>query len=184
LKAYLAFLDESGLLMAPLVRRSWSPRGQTPILYQRTRSYQKVSMLATLCVAPARNRVSLYFRLHPNENIRAPLVADFLRQLRTQLAAPVILIWDRLPSHRARCVQNWLQQQTGLDAEFLPPYAPELNPVEYLWSYLKTNPLANLAVTELDPLTRPARRHTRRIQYNQQLLRSFLAHSPLFLRLK
>ncbi len=178
------FLDESGLLMAPWVRRSWAPRGHTPVLWQRTRSHQKVSLLAALCVAPARDRVSLYFRLHPNENIRVPRVIGFLRQLLAHLGGPLIVIWDRLPSHRARVLHTWLQNQPRLRAEFLPPYAPELNPVEYLWAYLKTNPLANLSAFELGPLARTARQHARRLQRNQSLLRSFLAHSPLFLRLK
>src|SRR3989442_37037 len=60
LNARLVFLDESGLLMAPLVRRTWAPRGQTPILLQRTRSHDKVSVTAVLTVSPRRRRVSLY----------------------------------------------------------------------------------------------------------------------------
>ncbi|MFC1735154.1 IS630 family transposase [Candidatus Hydrogenedentota bacterium] len=48
LRAWLVFLDESGMLMAPHVRRSWAPRGQTPIMYQRTRAHQKVSVIADL----------------------------------------------------------------------------------------------------------------------------------------
>lgn len=170
--------------MSPLVRRSWAPRGQTPILLQRTRSHQKVSVVAALCVAPSRDRVSLYFRLHPDQSITSRLIIDFLRQLRGHLSAPLIIVWDRLSSHRALVLRRWLQSHPQIHLEFLPPYAPELNPVEYLWSYLKNNPLANIALMQLDPLAKLARRHTRRLQHNQTLLRSFLAHSPLFLRLK
>ncbi len=64
------------------------------------------------------------------------------------------------------------------------PYAPELNPVEYAWSYLKMNPLANLAAPELDVLADSARRAARSVQRKPHLLRSFLAHSPLSLRLR
>lgn len=184
MKAYLVFVDESGLLMAPLVRRSWAPRGETPVLYQRTRSHQKVSAIAALCIAPTRDHVSLCFRLHPNQNIRAPLVLAFLRQLLRQLQAPVVVVWDRLQAHRALIVQSFLKRRAGLCAEFLPPYAPELNPVEYLWSYLKSNPLANWAPTDLEILTTTTRHHTRRVQRHEELLRSFLAHSSLFLYLK
>ncbi len=66
---------------------------------------------------------------------------------------------------------------------FLPAYAPELNPVEYAWGYLKMNPLANRPTFETAELAALARRHTRALQRNQSLLRSFLRHSPLFLRL-
>jgi hypothetical protein len=48
--------------MSPLVRRSWAPRGVTPILCQRTRRREKVSAIAALCVAPTRGRIHLYFR--------------------------------------------------------------------------------------------------------------------------
>ncbi|NOZ10206.1 MAG: hypothetical protein GXP09_04080 [Gammaproteobacteria bacterium] len=67
--------------MAPLVRRSWSPCGQTPVLVQRTRSHKKVSVIAALCVAPRRDHMHLYFRLHPDTHINAVLIIAFLRQL-------------------------------------------------------------------------------------------------------
>lgn len=101
LKAHLVFLDESGLLMAPLTRRSWSPRGRTPVLYQRTRAHQKVSAIAALSISPHRHRRHLYFRLHSNVNINADLVIAFLSQLLRQLDGSVVLVWDRLQAHRA-----------------------------------------------------------------------------------
>jgi transposase len=183
LKAYLVFLDESGLLMAPLVRRSWSPCGLTPVFYQRTRSHQKVSVIAALCVAPDRNRVHLYFRLHPGRNINSQAVMDFLRHLVRQLRAPIILVWDRLLAHRSKKVQKFLLNTPPLHAHFLPAYAPELNPVENVWGYLKLNPLANHAPDDLFTLTSDARSCTRSLQRNQLLLRSFLQHTPLSFRL-
>ena len=97
----------------------------------------------------------------------------------------MILIWDRLAAHRSGIVQRWLVCHRDVRVEFPgPPYAPELNPVEYLWAYLKRNLLPNLAVTDLDILAGEARRQGRRLQRQEMLLRSFLAHSPLFLRLK
>lgn len=55
--------------MGPLVRRSWQPRGQTPVLVQRGRHLEKVSALAALCVSPRQDQVRLYFRLHPKAEI-------------------------------------------------------------------------------------------------------------------
>ncbi|MCH7928904.1 MAG: hypothetical protein IIA01_00160 [Proteobacteria bacterium] len=62
--------------------------------------------------------------------------------------------------------------------------APELNPVAYLWSWLKANPLANFAPHDVEPLAGAARRSARAAQKKQRLLRSFIRHSPLSLRLK
>jgi transposase len=184
LRVFLVFLDESGFLMAPLVRRSWAPHGLTPMLYQRTRTYQKVSSIAALCVTPTRDRLHLYFRLHPDSNINSAVVIDFLRHLRRQLNGPIVLLWDRLMPHRSGKMQTFLASTPDLHGFSLPPYAPELNPVENVWGYLKHNPLSNWTPDDLEDLTTSARSHSRSIQRKQNLLRSFVKHSPLPLRLR
>jgi transposase len=170
--------------MAPLVRRSWAPRGCTPILFQRTQSHKKVSAIAVLCISPKRDLVQLYFRLHPDANINGQAVLQFLKQLVKQIKMrPLILIWDRPLPHRAKKVQSFILNSKNLYSEYLPPYAPELNPVENVWGYLKINPLANDALYDIQTLARTTRRHGKSLQSRQPLLRSFLKHSPLFLRL-
>ena len=171
-------------MMAPFLRRTWNPRGETPLLHHCGGTHRKVSAIAALCVPPERDDVRLYFRLHPNANINAERVVDFLGQLLTQVDAPMVLIWDRLNAHRAYLVQDFLAAHRQLATEFFPPYAPELNPIEYVWGYLKLNPLANLAFFHLEELTTTARSQTRSLQRKPDLLRSFLRHSPLSLRLK
>lgn len=168
--------------MAPLVRRSWSPRGHTPVLKQRTRLYRKISVIGALCITPQRDAVHLYFRLHA-ANINAVRIISFLRQLDRQLKAPAILIWDRLPAHRAVKVRSFLAGRPHLHTELLPPYAPELNPIEYLWGYLNFNPLANLACMDLEVLGDCARQAARSVQTDQDLLRSLIRHCSLSLRL-
>lgn len=170
--------------MAPLVRRSWAPRGHTPRLYQRGRSHRKVSVIAAVVVPPTRDRVGCYFRLHPDANINGPLLVAFLRQLRRQLPTPIILVWDRLKAHRGQAVQTFLAGEPRVHIELLPAYAPELNPVEFLWGHAKHNPLANFAPVDLASLTATTRSTVRSLQRRSDLLHSFLRHSPLFLRLK
>lgn len=170
--------------MAPLVRRSWAPCGQTPRLYQRTRSHQKVSVIGALAVSPARDRVRCYFRLHPLINLNGPRIVAFLRQLTRQIKTPMVLVWDRLQAHRGKAVQAFLLENPTVRSVLLPPYAPELNPIEYAWGYLKTNPLANFAPTDAVQLADATRRHAKAIQKNQNVLRSFIHHSPLSLCLK
>lgn len=169
--------------MAPLVRRTWAPVGQTPILYQRGRSHERVSMIAALTVSPRRRRVGLYFSLLPNENVVTQNLLRFVRALRRELGSPIVLVWDRLNVHRS--VSTQLRRRSrSIHPVFLPPYAPDLNPVEPFWAYLKMNPLANHAPLDVDELGRRAKRHTRRIARDQVLLRSFLQATPLFLRLR
>ena len=185
LNAGLVFIDESGLLMAPWVRRTWAPRGQTPVLYQRGRAHQKVSAIAALCISARRDQLRCYFRLHPGANIRTPQVAAFLRQLARQLNPErFLVIWDRLQAHRPLKIQTLLHTPPALGSYFLPAYAPELNPVELLWAYLKTNPLANAPHYTLEDLQKSTHTHGRAIQRQEPLLRSFVEHGPLSLRLR
>jgi len=180
LKASLVFLDESGLLMAPLVRRTWAPVGQTPILYQRTRSHERISMIAAITVSPKRRKVGLCFRLLPKENVVTCNLLSFIRQLRRQLGSPILIVWDRLNVHRS--VWSRIHRRNhSIHSALLPPYAPELNPVEAFWAYLKMNPLADYAPRDVQELFVRAERHIRGIADDQLLLRSFIEASPLSL---
>jgi transposase len=180
LKASLALIDESGFLMAPLVRRTWAPRGHTPSLYHRTRSHQKVSAIAAIVVSPKGRRVRLIFRLHKDTNINAKLALEYLGLLKHHIAGRCIVVWDRSRTHKAKIVQTTIASQSKLLLEYFPPYAPELNPVEYVWGYLKNTGMANNAPTEVDVLARETRRYTRAIQMKPVLLRAFLHRSSLF----
>lgn len=182
--AALAFLDESGFLMMPLVRRTWAPRGQTPCLRHRTNSHRKVSVMAALVVSPERDRVQLFFRLHAQANIQSGRVLAFLKHLGRHFQCPMTLLWDRFMPHRARRVQDYLSRKKTWHSAFLPAYAPELNPTENVWSYLKMNAMVNDPLYDLEELTQSARRHSRALQRRESLLRSLLKHTPLFLRLK
>lgn len=169
--------------MAPILRRTWSPRGQTPVLRQRTRCHQKVSVIAAIAVSQKRNKVHLLFRLHPNKNIATRQVLHFLRQLLRHLKGHVVLVWDRFNPHRSARIKMFQTKTPRLHIIFFPPYAPELNPTENFWSYLKTNPLANAAFPDLPSLLHRTRHHSRAIQRCRPLLHSFIKHSPLSLRL-
>lgn len=184
LRAWLVFLDESGFLMAPLVRRGWRPRRSPTVLLQRTRSHKKVSAIAALCIPPTRDQVRLTFRLHPDINIDSDRVIAFLQHLRQHLQGTIVLLWDGLNAHRSHLTRAFLSRQPDIHAFPLPAYAPELNPVEYLWGYLKRNPLVNFAPLDLATLANSTRRATRCAQRRPDLLRSFLSHTPLSLRLK
>ena len=78
---------------------------------------------------------NIYFKLVQGA-VRAPEVVAFLKALRRHLGdRKLLIVWDRLQAHRSRLVREYVESQKGaIHLEYLPPYAPELNPVEYLWA--------------------------------------------------
>ncbi len=179
MNAPIVFVDESGVMLAPFVRRSWAPRGQTPILRQRGAHRQKVSVIAAISIRIDRRQASLYFRTYPEVSIDRTRIPPFLGQLRRHIRGPFILVWDGLAAHRSPNVRRYCAQR-GIDLERLPPYAPELNPVEMVWSFLKMNPLANLAPHNLEELIAATRQAGRSTQRKLSVIEGCLHHTPLF----
>ena len=171
-------------MITPLVRRTWAPRGQTPVLYQRGRSRQKVSVIAALGIPPGRDRVQCCVRLAPDASIDALGVRAFLGHLTRLIRTPITIIWDRRNTHRAQIIQRGRAAHPRVRVERWPPYAPELNPVELVWGHTQRNPLANDAPPDLDALVQTTRRRTRRLARNQPVLRALLRHCGLSLHLK
>src|SRR5437867_2141386 len=104
LNAYLVFLDESGFLLLPTVRRTWAPRGATPLLRHRYRR-DKVSAISAVTVSPQRHRCGLYAHFHC-DNISQVEVALFLCLLLRHLAGPIIVLWDGGAIHGGPAVEQ------------------------------------------------------------------------------
>jgi transposase len=120
-----------------------------------------------------------YFRLFPGA-IRGPQVIEFLTHLLAHLPGRLLVIWDGLPAHRSRLVQHWVAaQRARLELERLPAYAPELNPVEYLWGYWKQHELPNFCPKNFAELSDHARRALRRMRKRSSLVRSFWHQAQL-----
>ena len=179
-RALLIFLDESGFSERPSIRRTWSPRGQTPILVTPF-NWKRLSAIASLITTPSARRVGLCLRLQPG-TVKQPQILAYLRALKHHVRGrKVILLWDRLPAHRGSRVQDWITRQpTWLTTEFLPPYAPELNPVEYFWSHLSRTDMAQFIGEDLNCVRRQARKAACRVRHRTALGRAFLKHSKLF----
>lgn len=172
-------LDESGFSQQPPVQRTWAPQGRTPVL-RVPFNWKRLSAMGALAVSPDLRRVRTFLGLRTG-NVDAAAVVGFLRCLRRHLRAPVLLVWDRLGAHLSRATQEYLAcQRHWLQVEWLPAYAPELNPVEYLWSYLDRTTLANFSADDLAQLTAQARRGRRRLWRKPDLALAFLKHSGLY----
>lgn len=177
LGAYLAFVDESGFLLIPTVRRTWAPRGKTPLLYHSYRR-DRISTISALTVSPCRGRAGLYVAFH-RRNITGVEVVEFLRHLQRHLHKPIVLLWDGGSIHRRRLVKDYLaDSHTRFHVYRFPAYAPELNPDEYVWTQSKRY-LANTTPRDLDELGQDLRRALGRIGRSQQLLKACLHESAL-----
>jgi transposase len=123
---------------------------------------------------------NFYFRLFPG-TIGGPQVVEFLQHLLRHLRGKLLVIWDGLPAHRSRVVKDFLiQQRKRLEVEFLPAYAPELNPVEYLWGYWKEHELPNFCPKNFGELSHHALRALRRMRRRPTLVAAFWKQAELF----
>ena len=125
-----------------------------------------------------------YLQFHTDTSIRQEQVIGFLKHLLRHLPGAAIVIWDRLNAHRGRQVRDWLKTHRRITVEYLPPYAPELNPNEYGWSHLKTNDLANYCPEDVDQLQARVVVAANAARSRQTLLRGFFKASGLPIRQK
>jgi transposase len=159
-------------MLQPTVRRTWAPKGETPIQRQWER-HDRLSVISAITLAPRRRRLGLYWRIQ-DRNIRGEDVVRFLRSLRRSLRRKIVVILDRGNVHRAAVVGNYLQRHGDkIHLEELPAYAPQLNPTEQVWNHTKYADLPNLAPDDLEELHLLVRSSMSSTRGQSGLLRSF-----------
>ena len=143
--------------------RTWALRGRTPIIDFHF-NWTHVSAIAAL------SRTGFMFRLHEG-SIKKEEIARSLKALKAQIGRPLLVIWDGLKSHRSALVRQYLDSLGGqIRIAFLPPYAPDLNPVEYLWAWLKRQALANYCPNNLRELQTMARNKLKSAQKRPSII--------------
>jgi len=137
-------------------------------------------MAAAICYGVRGGGAQLAFHVTAG-NYDTDRLVEVLKELRRFLGGEkATLLWDGLPAHRSTGMRNWLNsQRSWLVVERLPAYAPELNPVEGLWSSLKAVELANLTTPTLGEVIRQAHRGIDRVRRTPHLAYSFLRHAGL-----
>jgi transposase len=180
LAAHLVFIDESGFLLIPSVRKTWSPVGKTPIIRHRDR-HDRISAISGLSVSPKRYRCTLYCQLY-EDNIQGEEVAVFLSHLLRQIRGLLIVLLDNSTTHRGEPVRGLLGRTSRLLLVPFPAHAPELNPDEGVWNHLKTT-LANGRPDTQAELMDVLADEICRLAASQSLLRGCIRQSdlPLFL---
>jgi transposase len=180
LGAHLIFIDESGFLLTPSVRRTWAPVGQTPVVRHRF-SNDRISVISGLSVSPTWRHLGLYGMFF-RDNIGQQEVAVFLHEVLQHLRGHLIALLDNSNTHRGGEVAELCQRFMRLHLEYFPAYAPELNPDEGIWGLLKGK-LANGRPDDLEELECHLGQEFRRLARSQSKLRGCVLQSelPIFL---
>lgn len=141
--ADIFFLDEAGIRSDAPLQRTWAPRGETPVVPTSGRR-QSVNAISAVNMAGA-----FWYDVFDGR-LNATRFIEFLRAFLRSRRRPVFLVVDGHPAHRAHCVSNFVQGLKGrLELHFLPGYAPELNPDEFVWNDMRMRGTSK----------RPLRRH-------------------------
>jgi transposase len=168
------FVDEAGFYLLPGVVRTYGPQGVRPVLYEwQTKDH--LSVMGGL--TPQGN----FYTLVRQEPLNGLHTIEFLGHLLRQTGRELLVVWDGSPIHRRHEVQEFLAGPSGkrIQVERLPPYAPDLNPQEWVWNYLKQVELRNLACLDLEELHEQFHLALARLRQKKYLARSFFAGAGL-----
>lgn len=172
----LIFTDESGFYLLPAVVKTYAPKGVTPIV----REWQSRDHLSIMGGLTLQGKVCMLVRQESLTGLHTML---FLSHLLRVVGNRLLLVWDRSPIHRRSEVQDFLAGPAAeqIVVEFLPAYAPDLNPVEWLWAYLKEVEMRNLVCLDLEELHGEFYLALGRLRRKPRLMPSFFAGAQLAL---
>lgn len=170
------FIDETGLYLLPAIIRTWAPRGQTPIIRSPlTRDHWSI-------IGAITPTGKLFFQRYPHA-ISGEQVVVFLRHLLRHLAGKLLIIWDGLPAHHGQAVKDFLSAGAAarIHLQRLPGYAPDLNPEEGIWRYLKRVELANLGCADMHEIHDDLRKAIARLRHKPEIILSCFQNAGLAL---
>lgn len=161
------WIDQSGFYLLPMAIRTYAPVGQTPVLRVKlTRDH-----LAAISGITPDGRLVMQVQ---DRAYRAEDVVRFLRLLLRKIMGKLLVIWDGAPIHRAKEIKAFLAKGGArrIYLAQLPAYAPELNPDEGSWNYLKRVELKNVCCRDLGHLATEVRRAKARLRHKPEMIRS------------
>ena len=173
--ATIFFLDEAGFSSEPNLGRTYGLKGQTPVV-QTTGQRQKVSAISAVSA-----KGGFWSQVYTGM-FNAGRFVQFLKDFRRGGRGKIFLVVDGHTSHRAKVVAAYVAACRGeLELHFLPPYAPDLNPDEFVWQYTKTNGVAKKPLRRNESLKERVTQDLANIKANQNLVRSFfMAESVVY----
>lgn len=168
------YVDEAGFYLLPSVVRTYAPRGQTPILVA-PKSYQHLSVISGIT-----QQGQLVSQMQERA-YRGETIVGFLRHLLKQISGKVLVLWDGAPIHRSAVVREFLGkvEDGRLHLERLPAYAPDLNPDEGVWHYLKKVERRNVVCDSLTELRYEVQLAIARLRHKRSVIQACITHTRL-----
>jgi len=171
--AEIFFLDEAGIRSDAPLERTWGAKGQTPVV--RT-SGQRQSVNAISAVTM---RGGFWYSVYTGR-LNARRFITFLKQFLRGRRRPIFLVIDRLPAHRAVCVARYVQSLKGrLELHFLPGYAPELNPDEFVWNHIRQHGTSKTPLKKNESLYTRMDSDLKALKHSPRMVRSFFHASSV-----
>ena len=165
--ASIFFLDEAGFDSEPRLGRTYGLKGQRPVV-PTTGQRQKINAISALTASGA-----FWCQIY-SERLNGKLFVQFLREFMRGRSSRVYLVVDGHPAHKAGVVKDLIQELEGkLELHFLPPYAPDLNPDEFVWGYMKTNGVSKKPLRKNESLKKRVQSDLAALKGNRKLVRSF-----------
>ncbi len=161
----IVFADQSGFYLLPMVVRTYAPVGRTPILHERL-SRDHLSAMSGITLE------GKLYMIEQEKAFKGEDVVRFLKHLMRQIPGKLLVIWDGSPIHRGGAVKDFLGSGASyrLQLEQLPGYAPDLNPDEGVWRYLKCVELKNLCCQSLAELRIELRKAKERLRHKRDVI--------------
>lgn len=186
LNAFICFEDEAGQSLSPPHGRTWGPRGVTPVVKVVTARTHRVSIAGLIAFRPDHpDQVRYMYRTLVYRRRKADRkgfneedYAALLDAAHQQLGGNIVLVWDNINTHVSARMVELIATRKWLTVFRLPTRAPELNPVEGVWSVMKSG-IVNLAKRDVDQLRQIIKTRLRRLQYRPTTLTGFLAKTGL-----
>ena len=168
------WVDESGFYLLPAVVRTYAPQGRTPIL-EVPLSSDHLSVISAM-TSHGQLLLKKQARAYCSDDI-----VQFLNHLLRYIPGKLLVIWDGSPIHRGQAVKDFLSNGGAqrLHLEQLPSYAPELNPDEGIWRYLKRVEMKNMCCHNLLELQRELRLATMRLRHKRDIIKNCIQHAGL-----
>jgi transposase len=167
LGAKIFFSDEAGFQSDPVLGRTYGLKGHTPVV---TTSGQRQS----LNVISAVNARGEFWAVTYTGKLNAESFVVFLQNFMGSQSGKIFLVVDGHPAHKANAVKSYIQSLKGrLELHFLPPYAPDLNPDEFVWSYMKNNGVSKKPLKKNESLQSRTDQDLNGIKGNRKLVQSF-----------
>ena len=169
--ADIFFLDEAGIRSDAPLQRTWGAKGHTPIV-KTSGQRQAVSAISAVTA-----RGAFWYSVYTGR-VNATRFVEFLKAFMRNRRRRVFLVVDGLPAHKARLVAASVQSLQGrLELHFLPGYAPDLNPDEFVWNHLRHHGTTKKPLLKNESLRRRVEQNLAAIQDSPQLVQSFF-HAP------